>query len=149
MNEYSVIKAEVQHLKQLNGFVKNMCESADIVFPNLEPTKANRFINKMIEDGCVFCLVHNKKVVGSVAGGIVKWWFADKEYLSEMGFWIDKEHRNIETATMLLNAFKDVADKKMIPCLLNTLDGKDIKKRDDFFKDNGFRKIGFKYGYGL
>jgi len=148
-NNYTVIKANKSHIIPLQKFVKKMTEEADMIFPALNLNKASKYGLKMIKDGSVVCLVHNKEIVGSVCGAIVKWWFADAEYLTEQGFWIEKEHRNMETASMLLKAFKGIADKKMIPCILNTLDGKEIPAREKLFADHDFRRVGFKYGYGL
>ena len=148
-NNYTVIKANKSHIIPLQKFVKKMTEEADMIFPALNLNKASKYGLKMIKDGSVVCLVHNKEIVGSVCGAIVKWWFSDSEYLTEQGFWIEKEHRNMETASMLLKAFKGIADKKMIPCILNTLDGKEIPAREKLFADHDFRRVGFKYGYGL
>ena len=94
-------------------------------------------------------MVHEKKVVGAVCGSISHWWFADTKVLSEMGFWIEKEHRSIETATMLLEGFINIADKNLVPCMLNTLDGREIPAREKLFSDVGFRRVGHKYGYGF
>ena len=110
-NNYTVIKANKSHIIPLQKFVKKMTEEADMIFPALNLNKASKYGLKMIKDGSVVCLVHDKEIVGSVCGAIVKWWFADAEYLTEQGFWIEKEHRNIETASMLLKAFKGIADK--------------------------------------
>ncbi len=146
---YKVIKAKKEHIKILQEFVAKMIKNADMVFPPINMMKASRYGAKMIEDECVLCLVHEKKVVGAVCGSIAQWWFADTKVLSEMGFWIEKEHRSIETATMLLNGFKKIADKNAVPCMLNTLDGREIPAREKLFSDAGFRRVGHKYGYGL
>ena len=148
-NNYTVIKANKSHIIPLQKFVKKMTEEADMIFPALNLNKASKYGLKMIKDGSVVCLVHNKEIVGSVCGAIVKWWFADAEYLTEQGFWIEKEHRSLETASMLLKAFKALADQNNMPCLLNTLDGKEIPAREKLFADHDFRRVGFKYGYGL
>ena len=149
MTDYKVVKAENAHIKDLQRFTQQMCEQALIAFPNMDIPKSTRVAMQMIKDETALCLIKDKKVVGAVAGMIIKWVFSESEYLSEMGFWIDKEHRTVETATMLLNKFKDIADRKMIPCILNPRDGKEIEKRNKFFEINGFRKIGETYGYGL
>ena len=148
-SDYKVIKANKEHITILQEFVAKMIKNADMVFPPINMMKASRYGAKMIEDECVLCLVYNKKVVGAVCGSIAQWWFADTKVLSEMGFWIEKEHRSIETATMLLKGFKKIADKNLVPCMLNTLDGRDIPLREKLFSDCGFRKVGFKHGYGL
>ena len=148
-SNYKVIKAEKHHIKYLQKFVKQMVDGADIILPQMNVVKATRYGSKMIEDGTVLCLVHDKEIVGSVCGAIVGWWFADTKVLTEQGFWIDKEHRNLETASMLLKSFKALADQNNMPCLLNTLDGKEIPVRDKLFADHDFRRVGFKYGYGL
>ena len=147
--DYKVIKAKKEHIKELQYFVNTMIKNADMVFPPINMMKASRYIVKMIEDETILCLVHDKKVVGSVCGLINQWWFSDTKLLDEMGFWIEKEHRSIETATMLLEGFKKIADKNLVPCMLNTLDGRDIPLREKLFSDCGFRKVGFKHGYGL
>ena len=147
--KYKIIKAKKEHIKILQEFVVKMIKNADMVFPPINMMKASRYGAKMIEDECVLCLVHEKKVVGAVCGLINQWWFSDTKLLDEMGFWIEREHRSIETATMLLNGFKKIADKNLVPCMLNTLDGRDIPLREKLFSDCGFRKVGFKHGYGL
>ena len=147
--KYKVIRAKKEHIKKLQYFVNTMIKNSDMVFPPVNMMKASRYIMKMIEDKTILCLVHDKEIVGSVCGLENQWWFADTKILDEMGFWIEKEHRSIETATMLLNGFKKIADKKAIPCMLNTLDGRDIPLREKLFNDLGFRKVGFKHGYGL
>ena len=147
--KYKVIRAKKEHIKKLQYFVNTMIKNADMVFPPVNMMKASRYIVKMIEDETILCLVHDKEVVGSVCGTIGGWWFADTKILSEMGFWIEKEHRSIETATMLLNGFKKIADKNAVPCMLNTLDGREILAREKLFSDAGFRRVGHKYGYGL
>ena len=48
-----------------------------------------------------------------------------------------------------VEAFKAIADKKLMACMLNTLDGRDIPARDKLFADHDFRRVGFKYGYGV
>mgnify|MGYP003135156089 FL=1 len=146
---YKILKAQPDHIRNLQKFTENMCKTADVAFPSLSSNKSTRYLIKMIEDETALCLVKDKKVVGAVAGLVIQWWFSEAEYLSEMGFWIDKEHRTKENAHLLLTEFKKIADKKMIPCLLNTLDGKEIQKREKLFKENDFRKLGFTYGYAL
>ena len=149
MSDYKVLNAEVDHVKNLQEFTQSMCKGANVAFPNLDASKSTRYLMKMIQDKTALILVKDKQVVGAVAGLIMEWWFSDAEYLSEMGFWIEKEHRNFATATLLLTEFKKIADKKMIPCILNTLDGKEIDTREQLFIDNNFRKLGFTYGYAL
>ena len=146
---YTILKAQPDHVRDLQKFTEKMCKSANVVFPSLSSNKSTRYLMKMIKDETAICLIKDKKVVGAVAGLIVQWWFSESEYLSEMGFWIEKEHRTKENANMLLIEFKKIADKKMIPCLLNTLDGKEIEKREKLFNENNFKKLGYTYGYAL
>lgn len=148
-SKYKVTLASKDNIVDLQKFVQQMTEEADMVFPPLNLTKASKYGLKMINDGTVLILIHDKKIVGSVCGAIVEWWFSDTKYLTEMGFWINKEHRNLETASMLLNAFKAIADKRLMACMLNTLDGKEIPARDKLFAEHDFRRVGFKYGYGV
>ena len=148
-SKYKVTLASKDNIVDLQKFVQQMTEEADMVFPPLNLTKASKYGLKMINDGTVLILIHDKKIVGSVCGAVVEWWFSDTKYLTEMGFWINKEHRNLETASMLLNAFKAIADKKLMACMLNTLDGKEIPARDKLFAEHDFRRVGFKYGYGV
>jgi len=148
-NNYKVIVATKEHIPTFQKFVKEMTDGADMVFPPINLMKASKYGLKMIEDGTVLCLVNNKEIVGAVCGSVVQWWFADTEYLTEMGFWINKEHRTPETASMLLQGFKNVANKRNMACMLNTLDGKEIPARDKLFAEHDFRRVGFKYGYGV
>jgi len=148
-NKYTVTLATKDNIIDLQKFVKKMTEGADIVFPALNLMKASRYGAKMINDGNVIVLIHDKKIVGSVCGTVVEWWFSDMKFLTEMGFWIEKEHRTIETASMLLKAFKSLAEKRLMPCMLNTLDGKEIPAREKLFADHGFRRVGYKYGCGI
>ena len=148
-NNYKVTLATKDNIVDLQKFVKQMTEEADMVFPALNLMKASKYGLKMINDGTVIVLIHDKEIVGSVCGAIVEWWFSDTKYLTEMGFWINKEHRTPETASMLLKAFKAIADKKLMACMLNTLDGRDIPARDKLFANHDFRRVGFKYGYGV
>ena len=146
---YKILKAQPDHIRDLQKFTETMCRNADVAFPSLSANKSTRYLMKMIKDETAVCLVKDQKVVGAVAGIITQWWFSEAEYLSEMGFWIEKEHRTKENAVLLLDEFKKIADKKMIPCLLNTLDGKKIGKREKLFEKNNFRKLGYTYGYAL
>ena len=146
---YKVIVATKEHIPTFQNFVKEMTDGADMIFPSINLMKASKYGLKMIEDKTVLCLLHNKEIVGAVCGAVVEWWFADTEYLTEMGFWISKEHRTPETASLLLKAFKNIADKRNMACMLNTLDGKEIPARDKLFAEHNFRRVGLKYGYGF
>jgi hypothetical protein len=146
---YKVIVATKEDIPTFQRFVKEMTEGADVLFPPINLMKATKYGLRMIEDGTVLCLVKDKEIIGAVCGSIGYWWFADQEFLTEMGFWIDKEHRTIETASLLLKAFKNIADKRGMACMLNTLDGKEIPARDKLFAEHDFRRVGLKYGYGF
>ena len=60
--KYKVIKAKKEHIKILQEFVVKMIKNADMVFPPINMMKASRYGAKMIENECVLCLVHEKKL---------------------------------------------------------------------------------------
>jgi len=148
-NNYKVIVATKDHIPTFQKFVKEMIEGADMIFPDINKMKATKYGLRMINDGTVLCLLKDKEIIGAVCGSVVEWWFADRKYLTEMGFWINKEHRTPETASLLLKEFKNIADKKGLACMLNTLDGKELPARDKLFAEHDFRRVGFRYGYGV
>ena len=71
-NNYKVSLATKHNIVDLQKFVKQMTEEADMVFPALNLMKASKYGLKMINDGTVIVLIYDKEIVGSVCGAIVE-----------------------------------------------------------------------------
>ena len=145
----SLVKAEVSDIPELVGFLIGMHDEAETLYPPYDKFLMSKFIKPIVDKELCILLKKDKKIIGAIGGQERRWWFSHNKYLGDAFFFINKKERNYQNAYSLVKSFQNIANRKMIPCLLGTLDGKDLKRKADFYKKLGLRQIGNVFADGV
>jgi hypothetical protein len=146
---YNVIYATDSDITLLIKLLINMHEEADTIYPPYDKYLMARFIKPIVANKLCLLLKKDKEIVGSIGGQIRRWWFSHNEYLGDAFFYIHKDHRSYQNASLLIKGFNNIANEKLMPCMVGTLDAKDLDRKSELYEKLGFRRIGNIFANGV
>lgn len=85
---------------------KNYCESERMRGSSFADEKVNSIIKNLIENKTIIILEKDGKIIGGTGYFFVEHLFSYEQYLAEIMFFIDKEHRNFKTFKTLYKALE-------------------------------------------
>ena len=145
----NLVKATNSDIPELIGFLIGMHDEAETLYPPYDKFLMSKFIKPIVANELCILLKKDKKIIGAIGGQERRWWFSHNKYLGDSFFFIDKNERTYQNASALAKSFLKIASKKMIPCLLGTLDGKDLERKANFYNKLGLRQIGNVFADGV
>ena len=148
-SDYSVIKANQNHIPELINLLILMPDEANTIYPPYNKQLGARYLKGLIDQGLVLLLLHDKKIIGAIGGSITRWWWSESKMLINTFFFVKEEHRTFDNASKLIKQFNNIAEKNLVPLILATSDAKDMERKDMLFEKLGLRKIGGQYGIGV
>lgn len=78
-----------------------------------DPQAAGTFVATLLRDGIVFVADEGGQVVGTLVGMLTPLWYAPATMLAtEIGWWLDEDHRRGMNGLMLLRAFENWAKEQ-------------------------------------
>jgi hypothetical protein len=145
----NLVYATDSDIAELINFLIGMHDEAETLYPPYDKFLMSKFIKPIVADKLCILLKEDQKIIGAMGGIISRWWFSHNEYLGDAFFYIAKEHRSYQNASALVKGFNDIANKKLIPCLIGTADGNDLDRKSALYEKLGFRKIGDIFANGV
>ena len=119
-------------------------ETVQTVTP-ISPEKLTSAVNFAIHRGIVFVAEVDGKIVGSIGGADTSDWWSNEKYLSDMWFFVYKEHRKSKTAIKLIKSFIEIGRNANIKVKLGHIYSGDGERKDKFYEKLGFVKSGSLY----
>jgi len=148
-SDYSVIKANQNHIPELINLLILMPDEANTIYPPYNKQLGARYLKGLIDQGLVLLLIHDKKIIGTIGGSITRWWWSESKMLINTFFFVKEDHRTFDNASKLIKQFNNIAEKNLVPLILATSDAKDMERKDMLFEKLGFKKLGSQYGVGI
>ena len=106
--------ATVQDLSELYVMLHVMhSETIDGTSP-IDSEKLISAINTALHKGIVLVFEIDDKIVGSIGGLENSDWWSDKKYLSDLWFFVYKQHRKSNIAVKLIKKFMQIGKKHNI-----------------------------------
>ena len=87
----------------------------------------------------------DNKIVGSIGGLESSDWWSDKKYLSDLWFFVYKQHRKSNIAVKLIKKFMQIGKKHNINTKLGHVYTGDSERKDKFYERLGLSKVGSLY----
>lgn len=114
----------------------------------LNEDRAWKYINAFLQNGTVFGIQDNGRLVGSLALHEAPFWWSDSTALWDGWFFVAKDYRTTRAAERLLRTAKTLSDAKGIPLIITTSHSLDLERKTLFFEKRGFRVTGASFMYG-
>ena len=148
-SDYILTKAKDKDIAELINFLISMHEESTTLYPQYNKNLMVRFIKPIILDELCLVIKYNKKIIGAIGGQVRRWWFSENQYLGDAFCYVSPKHRSFKNASLLLKGFNNIAEKKLIPCMVGTLDGNDVDRKDQLYNKLNFRRIGSTFANGV
>ena len=136
--------ATVEDLSELYMMLHVMHSEANDVSP-INSEKLTNAISTALHKGVVLVFEKNRKIVGSIGGMESTDWWSTKKYLSDMWFFVYKEHRKSKAALTLVKSFLQVGKEAKVKVKLGHVYSGDLDRKDNFFERLGLKKTGSLY----
>ena len=137
--------ATVQDLSELYVMLHVMhSETIDGTSP-IDSEKLISAINTALHKGIVLVFEVDNKIVGSIGGLENSDWWSDKKYLSDLWFFVYKQHRKSNIAVKLIKKFMQIGKKHNINTKLGHVYTGDSERKDKFYERLGLSKVGSLY----
>tara|TARA_R110000823_G_scaffold205983_1_gene336763 strand:- start:1897 stop:2331 length:435 start_codon:yes stop_codon:yes gene_type:complete len=137
--------ATVQDLSELYVMLHVMhSETVDGTSP-IDSEKLTSVINTALHKGIVLVFEVDNKIVGSIGGLESSDWWSDKKYLSDLWFFVYKQHRKSNIAVKLIKKFMQIGKKHNINTKLGHVYTGDSERKDKFYERLGLSKVGSLY----
>ena len=137
--------ATVQDLSELYVMLHVMhSETIDGTSP-IDSEKLISAINTALHKGIVLVFEVDNKIVGSIGGLESSDWWSDKKYLSDLWFFVYKQHRKSNIAVKLIKKFMQIGKKHNINTKLGHVYTGDSERKDKFYERLGLSKVGSLY----
>tara|TARA_R110001592_G_scaffold127259_1_gene338900 strand:+ start:1414 stop:1848 length:435 start_codon:yes stop_codon:yes gene_type:complete len=137
--------ATVQDLSELYVMLHVMhSETIDGTSP-IDSEKLISAINTALHKGIVLVFEIDDKIVGSIGGLENSDWWSDKKYLSDLWFFVYKQHRKSNIAVKLIKKFMQIGKKHNINTKLGHVYTGDSERKDKFYERLGLSKVGSLY----
>lgn len=137
--------ATVQDLSELYVMLHVMhSETIDGTSP-IDSEKIISAINTALHKGIVLVFEIDDKIVGSIGGLENSDWWSDKKYLSDLWFFVYKQHRKSNIAVKLIKKFMQIGKKHNINTKLGHVYTGDSERKDKFYERLGLSKVGSLY----
>ena len=112
---------------------------------SIDSEKLTAAISNALHKGIVIVFDVNGKIAGSIAGMETSDWWSKEKYLSDMWFFVYKEHRKSNIAAKLIKSFMKVAKNSEFKVKLGHVYSGDGDRKDKFFERFGLSKVGSLY----
>ena len=113
-------------------------------FFDAKPNKVKIWEMCQVADGIVYLARNEGKSVGFIAAVKQRYFFSDRERVTDMGFYVLPEYRGTSAAIRLIRALEDWTKENNITDLyLGQTTSVDIEKTSKFFNHLGYKTVGF------
>ena len=112
---------------------------------SIDSEKLTAAISNALHKGIVIVFDVNGKIAGSIAGMETSDWWSKEKYLSDMWFFVYKEHRKSNIAAKLIKSFMKVAKNSEFKVKLGHVYSGDGDRKDKFYERLGLSKVGSLY----
>ena len=94
----------------------------------------------MIDNGVIFVAEYDGQIVGGLVGAINNFWFnRNTKMASELGWWVNEEHRGKTAGIRLLQAFEHWAKEKGA----DVISLSDLRVNDEYPAGGLYEKLGY------
>ena len=111
----------------------------------IDSEKLTSAISHALHKGIVIVFEIDNKIVGSIGGVESSDWWSSEKYLSDMWFFVYKEHRKSSIAVKLIKTFMKVAKKSKSKIKVGHVYSGDGERKDNFYERLGLSKVGSLY----
>ena len=90
-----------------------------------------------------FLAIDNDKIVGSIGGAVLPYFFSTRKKVGDLGFYVEPEYRGSRAAIKLVNALESWAkDMEVEDVYLGQTTGVEVEKTKDFYERLGYTVVG-------
>lgn len=102
-------------------------------------------LQKIIQSPSVvyFLAIDNDKIVGSIGGAVLPYFFSTRKKVGDLGFYVEPEYRGSRAAIKLVNALESWAKEIGVEDVyLGQITGVEVDKTKDFYERLGYTVVG-------
>ena len=99
------------------------------------------------DNSAVYVAEVENKIVGIMVLCLVELYWSDGHVLTNLIYWVDKEHRKSRFGVSLLKAAKDYATERNLTFELRVESYQDLDRKEQFFVKQGFVPCGGNYKF--
>ena len=138
-------KANILDISSLIFMLDTMHKETELNVPTINSFKLTNKVNEVIHSGLVLVATNENKLLGSVGGTICTDWWSDEQYITDLWFYVYKEHRQSNIAKNLIVDFIKNGKKANMKVRLGHIFSGDVNRKDKFYERLGLVKAGSTY----
>lgn len=90
-----------------------------------------------------FLAIDNDKIVGSIGGAVLPYFFSTRKKVGDLGFYVEPEYRGSRAAIKLVSALESWAKEMGVEDIyLGQTTGVEVEKTKDFYERLGYKVVG-------
>ncbi len=120
-----------------HGFIGNVCASTGV------------YAAECVRSKLVLLAQYQDEVIGLlILKENIQPWDERARFIVDEIFFVKKEYRATNAATLLLKRYKKILDDTGMCGILIMDNGTDMERKDQFMRRYGFKRVGCSYSYG-
>ena len=138
-------KANALDISAITYMLSVMHKETELYVPTINSYKLVDKVNNIIHNGMVLVATEGNQLQGSIGGTISTDWWSDEQYLSDLWFYVYKDHRKSNIAKNLITDFIKVGKEAKMKIRLGHIFSGDLDRKDKFYERLGLVKAGSTY----
>jgi len=138
-------KANALDISAITYMLSVMHKETELYVPTINSYKLVDKVNNIIHNGMVLVATEGNQLQGSIGGTISTDWWSDEQYLSDLWFYVYKDHRKSNIAKNLIADFIKIGKEAKMKIRLGHIFSGDLDRKDKFYERLGLVKAGSTY----
>ena len=138
-------KANALDISAITYMLSVMYKETELYVPTINSHKLVNKVNDIIHSGIVLVATEQNQLLGSIGGTIATDWWSDEQYLSDLWFYVYKDHRKSNIAKNMIVDFIKIGKEANMKIRLGHIFSGDLDRKDKFYERLGLVKAGSTY----
>ena len=138
-------KANALDISAITYMLSVMHKETELYVPTINSHKLVNKVNDIIHSGIVLVATEQNQLLGSIGGTIGTDWWSDEQYLSDLWFYVYKDHRKSNIAKNMIVDFIKIGKEANMKIRLGHIFSGDLDRKDKFYERLGLVKAGSTY----
>ena len=138
-------KANALDISAITYMLSVMHKETELYVPTINSHKLVNKVNDIIHSGIVLVATEQNQLLGSIGGTISTDWWSDEQSLSDLWFYVYKDHRKSNIAKNMIVDFIKIGKEANMKIRLGHIFSGDLDRKDKFYERLGLVKAGSTY----